>query len=206
MKKDNWLIVAIVGIVSIILLSVTVLYSKQIVNNKYFAAVVTPAEGMKKFDKPVMAVDLKKTYFVTLRTTVGDIAIELSVSKTPITVNNFIYLALKKYYDNTVFHRVVKDFMIQGGDPTGTGTGNPGYQFDDEKFDGTYTRGTVAMANSGPNTNGSQFFIVQKDSNLPKNYVIFGRVIEGMEVVDKIANAPVGKSTGGELSNPLDPV
>ena len=113
---------------------------------------------------------------------------------------------LKSFYNNVVFHRVIKGFMIQGGDPTGTGTGGPGYQFADEPFTGEYTRGTVAMANSGPNTNGSQFFIMHADYPLPKNYVIFGQVAKGLDVVDKIAAAPVEMSSSGEQSKPVNPV
>ena len=96
--------------------------------------------------------------------------------------------------------------MIQGGDPTGTGMGGPGYKFNDEKFTGDYTRGTVAMANSGPNTNGSQFFILHQTAQLPKNYVIFGMVTSGIEVVDKIAEAPVTANNSGENSTPVNPV
>ena len=109
-------------------------------------------------------------------------------------------LAQKGFYNNTVFHRVIKDFMIQGGDPDGNGKGGPGYIFDDEIFKGEYTSGTFAMANAGPNTNGSQFFIMHKDTNLPKNYVIFGKVTEGMDVVDKIAEAQV---KGDKPVNPV---
>ena len=114
-------------------------------------------------------------------------------------------LARQGFYDNTIFHRVIEGFMIQGGDPEGNGTGGPGYQFDDEPFSGGYTRGTVAMANSGPNTNGSQFFIMHADNDLPKNYVIFGKVTSGMDVVDKIATAPVA-SSGWERSKPVNRV
>lgn len=154
---------------------------------------------------------------VVLHTTEGDIEIELS-SETPVTSSNFANLAGKNFYDNTIFHRVLKGFMIQGGDPNTAkpesetniyGTGGPGYKFNDEKFTGEYTRGTVAMANSGPNTNGSQFFIMHATYPLPKNYIIFGRVIKGMEVVDKIANAPVtsnGNPYMPEDSKPVNPV
>ena len=96
--------------------------------------------------------------------------------------------------------------MIQGGDPKGDGTGGPGYKFDDEPFTGEYVRGTIAMANAGPNTNGSQFFIMHSDNPLPKNYVIFGKVTSGMEVVDKIAESPVQPSSSGEMSTPVTPV
>ena len=96
--------------------------------------------------------------------------------------------------------------MIQGGDPEGTGAGGPGYSFDDEKFEGDYTRGTIAMANAGPNTNGSQFFIMHADYALPKNYVIFGKVASGLDVVDSIATAPTTQSAMGENSKPITPV
>lgn len=143
---------------------------------------------------------------VRLVTTAGDIVMELTSGATPKTAGNFIDLAKKGFYDGTVFHRAIAGFMIQGGDPKGDGTGGPGYQFDDEPFDGEYTRGTVAMANAGPHTNGSQFFIMHATGELPKNYVIFGKVIEGMDAVDKIATAPVAMNRGGERSRPVAPV
>jgi len=101
---------------------------------------------------------------------------------------------------------VIKGFMIQGGDPRGDGSGGPGYKFNDEPIKGEYKRGIVAMANSGPNTNGSQFFVMHQDNPLPKNYVIFGQVIEGMETVDKIAEAPAVDNGFGENSKPVNPV
>ena len=156
--------------------------------------------------KPTMQIDKTKQYTAILNTSEGNIEIALSSEMTPITVNNFVYLAQNKFYDNTIFHRVIDGFMIQGGDPLGNGTGGPGYKFDDEKFDGSYSRGTIAMANSGPNTNGSQFFIMHKDYPLPKNYVIFGKVTKGIEVVDKIAQAKVVQSAMGENSTPVSPV
>ncbi|MBI2439460.1 MAG: peptidylprolyl isomerase [Candidatus Moranbacteria bacterium] len=153
-----------------------------------------------------MIIDTKKIYQATLVTTQGNIVIELAAETTPVTTNNFVFLAREKFYDQTVFHRTIKGFMIQGGDPTGTGMGGPGYKFADEPFSGEYVRGVVAMANSGPDTNGSQFFIMHKDNPLPPNYVIFGRVISGMETVDKIAEAPVNSSASGEQSVPVTPV
>ncbi len=161
---------------------------------------------LSKYKTPIMIIDQKKTYIAKMKTTAGEIDISLNAAATPITANNFVFLAKKNFYDNVIFHRVVKGFMIQGGDPTGTGTGGPGYKFDDEPFTGQYTRGTVAMANSGPNTNGSQFFIMHQDNPLPPNYVIFGKVISGLDVVDKIATAPVIASDGGEMSKPVNPV
>lgn len=160
---------------------------------------------MKKENKaPKMQIDKSKIYKAILSTTEGDVTISLYADKTPITVNNFVYLSQKGFYNKTVFHRIIKGFMIQGGDPEGTGAGGPGYKFDDEPFEGEYKRGIVAMANAGPNTNGSQFFIIHKDYDLPKNYVIFGEVVDGIKVVDKIAEAPV--KPGGEGSTPVNPV
>jgi len=164
----------------------------------------TPNE---KLEAPELTIDKERTYTATLTTSEGNITIELFANKTPITVNNFVFLANKGFYNGTIFHRIVKGFMIQGGDPNGNGTGGPGYKFDDESFDGEYTRGTVAMANSGPNTNGSQFFIMHKDYPLSKNYVIFGKVTSGLEVVDKIAEAQVKANPfTGEVSSPANPV
>lgn len=156
--------------------------------------------------KPSMQIDKNKNYTALLKTTAGDIEIALNAKETPITANNFVYLAKNKFYNNTIFHRIIKDFMIQGGDPEGTGMGGPGYKFDDEPFTGEYTRGTLAMANAGPNTNGSQFFIMHQDVPLQKNYVIFGKVIKGIEVVDKIATAAVSYNSSGEMSKPVKPV
>jgi len=155
---------------------------------------------------PQMIIDASKNYTAVLHTEAGDIEIALNAKMTPITVNNFVYLSKSGFYNNTVFHRAIKGFMIQGGDPKGDGTGGPGYRFADESFEGEYTRGAVAMANAGPNTNGSQFFIMHADYGLPKNYVIFGRVISGMDAVDKIAEAPVEVGASGEKSSPINPV
>lgn len=153
-----------------------------------------------------MQIETNKNYSAVLKTGAGDITIDLDVKKTPITANNFVALSRQNFYNGTIFHRVIKGFMIQGGDPNGDGTGGPGYQFADENLEGKYTRGTVAMANSGPNTNGSQFFIIHKDYDLPNNYVIFGYVSAGMDIVDKIAEAEVTASASGEKSKPVNPV
>lgn len=153
-----------------------------------------------------LIIDPKVTYSAKVTTTKGSFTIELNQGETPITVNNFVTLAAKGFYNDTIFHRVIKGFMIQGGDPTGTGRGGPGYKFEDEKFSGTYSRGTVAMANSGPNTNGSQFFIMHEDQDLPPNYTIFGHIADGMDVVDTIATQEVSYSDSGEPSSPVHPV
>lgn len=155
---------------------------------------------------PEMEIDVEKEYRALLQTGAGDIEIRLFADKTPVTVNNFVFLARDGFYNNTIFHRVIKGFMIQGGDPTGTGTGGPGYRFEDEPFSGEYRRGTVAMANAGPDTNGSQFFIMHEDAALPPNYVIFGEVISGMEAVDAIATAEVDTAPSGESSKPREPI
>lgn len=148
----------------------------------------------------------QKRYSATLHTTAGEIIILFNQGQTPKTVENFVSLAQKGFYDETVFHRVIDGFMIQGGDPKGDGTGGPGYKFADEPFEGEYARGVVAMANSGPNTNGSQFFIMHASVPLPKNYTIFGKVVSGLHVVDTIATAPVKASGFGEASKPVNPV
>jgi cyclophilin family peptidyl-prolyl cis-trans isomerase len=153
-----------------------------------------------------MEIDKYKSYQAVVETTAGIFKIELNAGQTPITVNNFVALARRNFYNSTIFHRVISGFMIQGGDPQGNGAGGPGYKFDDEPFTGEYNRGVVAMANSGPNTNGSQFFIMHQDNPLSKNYVIFGKVIYGMEVIDKIAESPVQPNiNGGENSQPVKP-
>ena len=142
---------------------------------------------------PDMTIDLSKTYKATLHTSAGDIEMNLYAADAPQTVNSFVFLAGEGFYDGVIFHRVIPGFMIQGGDPTGTGTGGPGYKFRDETHSKTsYKRGTVAMANSGPDTNGSQFFIMHADYGLPNAYTIFGEVTSGLEAVDAIADAPKG--------------
>lgn len=153
---------------------------------------------------PALSLDATKTYTATLETDKGVIEMALNAKATPVTVNNFVFLAKEKFYDGTIFHRTIPGFMIQGGDPLGTGMGGPGYRFDDEVFTGEYQRGIVAMANAGPDTNGSQFFIMHADYALPPNYVIFGQVIKGLEIVDAIATAPTQPS--GEGSKPVTPV
>lgn len=162
-------------------------------------------DSMKNLKEPAMTIDESKIYTAILHTDKGDVTIALNAKQTPTTVNNFVYLAKQKFYENTIFHRVIKGFMIQGGDPTGTGAGGPGYRFDDEPFEGSYDRGTVAMANAGPDTNGSQFFIMHAKQDLPPNYTIFGKVTEGLETVDAIATAAVTQSDSGEPSKPVTP-
>jgi cyclophilin family peptidyl-prolyl cis-trans isomerase len=130
----------------------------------------------------------------TLHTNHGAIELELHDDDSPKTVENFRKLAADGFYDGVIFHRVIPDFMIQGGDPTGTGTGGPGYQFEDEFNDHPVARGALAMANAGPNTNGSQFFIVTADACpwLDGKHTVFGRVTNGMDVVDTISQVQTG--------------
>jgi cyclophilin family peptidyl-prolyl cis-trans isomerase len=138
---------------------------------------------------PEMSIDPDAIYLATLQTEKGDIVIELFADRTPMTVNNFIFLAEKGYYDNTTFHRVIPDFMAHGGDPTGTGTGGPGYTFEDEILHDQHfdEPGYLAMANRGANTNGSQFFITYVSATwLDANHTIFGKVVRGMDVVEAL--------------------
>jgi cyclophilin family peptidyl-prolyl cis-trans isomerase len=149
----------------------------------------------------------KTTNMITLETNHGTIVFETYNQDAPNTVANFVKLAQSGYYDELTFHRVIPGFMIQGGDPNGNGTGGPGYQFADElnpttdSYKAGYKKGVVAMANAGPNTNGSQFFIMTADYPLPNDYTIFGKVVSGQEVVDKIANVPKDRN-----DRPVEPV
>jgi cyclophilin family peptidyl-prolyl cis-trans isomerase len=149
----------------------------------------------------------KTTNMITLETNHGTIVFETYNQDAPNTVANFVKLAESGFYNNLTFHRVIPGFMIQGGDPNGNGTGGPGYQFADElnpttdSYKAGYKKGVVAMANSGPNTNGSQFFIMTADYPLQNDYTIFGKVVSGQEVVDKIANVPKDRN-----DRPLEPV
>ena len=149
-----------------------------------------------------MTIDPDKRYIATIHTNRGDITLELLPKEAPLSVNNFVFLAREGFYEGVIFHRVIKDFMIQGGDPDGTGRGGPGYRFNDEPVTRDYLRGTLAMANAGANTNGSQFFIVHQDYSLPKNYNIFGVLVEGFEALDAIATTQVA---GPQNPSPVEP-
>ena len=152
---------------------------------------------------PPRVIDISASYTAVLNTSAGAITVELLTAEAPSTVNNFVFLAREGFYDNVIFHRTIPDFMIQGGDPTGTGGGGPGYRFADEPVRRPYTRGVMAMANAGPNTNGSQFFLMHADYPLPPNYTIFGQTVAGLETIDAIATAPT--RPGGEGSAPVTP-
>lgn len=170
------------------------------------------AQQNKKYSSPPpMSIDPDKQYTATVATNLGAFKINLLAKDAPATVNNFIFLAREGFYNNITFHRIIKDFMIQTGDPSGNGTGGPGYKFADELPNKlAYGPGIVAMANSGPNTNGSQFFICNgersKNLNNTPNYTIFGQVIEGMDVIQKISDTPVTASFNGEASKPTQNV
>jgi len=136
-----------------------------------------------------MTIDTSRQYTATIETEKGIIVLELFASDVPVTVNNFIFLVREGFYDNTTFHRVIPDFMAQGGDPTGTGTGGPGYRFADEFTKHTHGSGALSMANSGPNTNGSQFFITYTPQpHLNNRHSVFGQLIEGMDVLSAFKN------------------
>ena len=168
-------------------------------------AATTSAEVKKWSSPPAMQIDTGKQYMAVIDTNVGDIQVQLFANEDPKTVNNFVFLANQKFYNGCKFFRIVKGFVIQTGDPTNLGTGGPGYQFADEPVTRNYLTGTLAMANSGPNTNGSQFFICLGNlTTLPKSYTIFGTVTSGLDVVQSIGNTPVvaNPMMGGEMSSP----
>ena len=157
---------------------------------------------MKQYQAPpALAIDAARRYTATIETAAGAMVADLFADEAPATVNNFVFLARDGFYDGVIFHRVISGFMIQGGDPTGTGRGGPGYRFDDEPVTRPYERGTLAMANAGPNTNGSQFFIMHADYPLPPSYTIFGKLTGGEDVVDAIAGAETGPN-----DRPAEPV
>ncbi|HEX9998236.1 MAG TPA: peptidylprolyl isomerase [Abditibacterium sp.] len=150
---------------------------------------------------PAMQIDVAKTYTATIETSKGTLVADLFADEAPATVNNFVFLAKEGFYNGVIFHRVIPGFMIQGGDPTGTGTGGPGYRFADERVSRKYLRGTLAMANAGRNTNGSQFFVMHADYPLPPSYTIFGKLQSGEDVLDAIA---AGRT--GSQDRPVEPV
>jgi peptidyl-prolyl cis-trans isomerase B (cyclophilin B) len=159
------------------------------------ASVAFAADEKKKYDKPGdMKIDANHKYIATIDTSEGKIVAELNPKVAPQTVNSFVFLAKEHFYDGTIFHRVIKGFMIQGGDPTGTGTGGPGYHLKAEFNDTRHERGVLSMARAAdPDSAGSQFFIMHGNApHLDNKYTAFGKVTEGMDVVDKIAGAETG--------------
>ena len=156
------------------------------------------SEKRQKFDTaPPMVIDPAKRYTAALDTSLGTMVVALDPAAAPQTVNNFVYLARYHYYDGIIFHRIIQGFMCQGGDPTGTGRGGPGYRFADElPQPGRYEIGSVAMANAGPDTNGSQFFIVSGQSGvrLPPQYSLFGKVVKGLDVLEQMEKVDTDRS------------
>ena len=160
-------------------------------------------------EAPPMCIDSKKTYTATLETDAGNIEIALDAKKAPKTVNNFVVLSRYHFYDGLTFHRVITNFMAQGGDPEGNGTGGPGYTFEDElPKKGAYKVGSVAMANSGPDTNGSQFFIItgQAGVSLPPDYSLFGQVTDGQDVLQRIAEDGSAGEGSPEVEHTIEKV
>ena len=143
---------------------------------------------------PPMIIDPAKSYTARMETSMGDLTIELDAASAPLTVNNFVFLATNRYYEGVVFHRIIQGFVCQGGDPEGSGRGGPGYKFADEDVTKPYELGSVAMANAGPNTNGSQFFLISGPSGvrLPPQYNHFGKITEGLDVLDRMEKVPTG--------------
>jgi peptidylprolyl isomerase len=150
----------------------------------------------QQFDsQPSMCIDPTKRYTAQMSTSLGDMTIALDAAGAPLTVNNFVFLARYHYYEGVTFHRIIRGFMCQGGDPKGTGTGGPGYRFADElPKRGRYQIGSVAMANAGPNTNGSQFFLISGPNGvqLPPSYSLFGQIVSGLDVLEAMQNVPTG--------------
>jgi len=206
MKGKNFLLFGIISIVIIIGMTFFALrLSPPVEEEKEEPAQEslvesTESESMetqiKQYNNPPeMQLEEGVDYKALMKTSKGDILLDLFEEESPITVNNFIFLAKDGFFDGVIFHRVIPDFMIQGGDPLGNGTGGPGYKFEDEFNETPLVRGSFAMANAGPNTNGSQFFIVTKDATpwLDGVHTNFGVVTGGMDVIDEIENAPTGR-------------
>jgi len=149
-----------------------------------------PSQPPKSYSSPIpMTIDVNKKYTALIKTARGDLVLELYPQDAPVTVNNFVTLARKGFYNGLTFHRVIPDFMAQGGDPSGNGTGGPGYKFQDEFSSRTHQAGSLSMANSGPNTNGSQFFICYAPQpHLNGKHTVFGQLTQGMDVLKKLVN------------------
>ena len=157
------------------------------------AVIATMPEKPKTYSAtPPMTIDMSKQYTATIETEKANLVLELFASDVPITVNNFVFLARDGFYEGTTFHRVIPGFVAQGGDPTGTGAGTPGYRFDDEITEHTHVTGALSMANSGPNTNGCQFFITYAPQlHLDGKHSVFGQLIEGMDVLERLEQGDV---------------
>jgi len=203
LKSNPFAIVGVVALIIVIALGIGFLFGRGGPSSAPTPTVVAEEPKPKTYDAPPeMTIDTSKTYYATIKTAKGDIKLELFDDQAPVTVNNFVFLARDGYYDGVTFHRVIEDFMAQAGDPTGTGSGGPGYQFEDEivpelTFD---SAGLLAMANAGPGTNGSQFFITFKETPwLDGKHTIFGKVVEGMEVLGQITRREPGDDVPGDV-------
>ncbi len=216
MNKTN---IFVWGIIIVIAILAGIQWAQNTKNNKDLSSVTDSyAKTSSTIDQltatttNTSSMNPQSTHTVTIETNKGIIVFETYDTDAPKTVQNFIALAQKGFYNGTIFHRVIDGFMIQGGDPTGTGMGGPGYKFADELNQNTpsykngYIRGVVAMANSGPNTNGSQFFIMHQNAGLQHDYTIFGKVISGMDVVDVIATVPTNGNPPSGSNKPLQDV
>ena len=197
MPKKNFLIIA--GLVIFVAITLSIVSRKEEPKTPESNILGEQSGiGIENIKNDLPEQPKNKKNMITLETNFGEIQFETYDTDAPKTVNNFVTLAQKGFYDNLTFHRVIKGFMIPGGDPSGNGTGGPGYKFEDElnpateSYKAGYKKGVVAMANAGPNTNGSQFFIMLEDYPLPNNYTIFGKVVKGQEVVDKIGSVKTG--------------
>tara|TARA_Y100001970_G_scaffold290066_1_gene422442 strand:+ start:677 stop:1354 length:678 start_codon:yes stop_codon:yes gene_type:complete len=200
----RWSITIIAALVLTFLL--LVLFRSQ--NNQPIESKESDMSQQQWSKPPEMTINLQKQYTAVIETELGNITLRLFSSESPVTVNNFVFLAKQGYYDGVTFHRVIHNFMVQGGDPTGSGSGGPGYMFEDEVNNGlTFDKpGLLAMANAGPNTNGSQFFITHVPTpHLNNNHTIFGEVIEGMETVFAIPERnPQNSQDDGIVMNKIN--
>ena len=167
------------------------------------------AGTIKQYDAhPGIVIAARSSYSAVIKTNLGDLSFELLADESPLAVNSFIFLAREGFFDGVPFHRIIPGFMAQGGDPTGRGTEGPGYRFDIETPQRPYTRGSLAMANAGPGTNGSQFFLVfsnlTAEGRLSPDYSLFGQMTDGEEALAALEAIPVGPSSSGERSKPLE--
>ncbi len=183
----NWSLSRVAG--SILVLAMLLLTSCSAAPPKPASAPASKPKSMTYSAPPPVTIDTGKQYTATIETTMGDLVLELFASDVPVTVNNFVFLAREGFYDGTTFHRVIPGFMAQGGDPTGTGTGGPGYKFADEFTERRHVIGALSMANSGPDTNGSQFFITYAPQySLNGRHSVFGHLTDGMDVLKALKN------------------
>lgn len=213
MKKNGYIILAVLLVLSAV--GAWALWGNKAPSGKDTNTNIdstSVAQRNNKYSSPQpMSIDKSKQYNAVVTTSLGTFKIKLLNNDAPVTVNNFVFLARQGFFNGITFHRIIKDFMIQTGDPLGNGIGGPGYKFADELPNKlSYGPGIVAMANSGPNTNGSQFFICtgeqSKNLNSSPNYTIWGQVVEGMNVVLKIAEVPVAADARGQVSKPTNDV